>query len=212
MREPAELTRLRESLPRPHAVEAFEHLRERKPHSDAELEAFIDEYVLEAYTDGVEDWDDLGRTALISRRSMDAPLGQELRREGYKSLWHYIASNGLADLDILRKELNVNSIAPIGFHSYVIEVAEEDGKWEFALRTLAAHNLNAIRQKSKRDVIAFMGIHRIALDSPRNIAWIETACNEIVGYVQNNPTVLDGPVRWDDQWLMGIIGRSASSK
>jgi hypothetical protein len=211
MREPREVTQLRDTLPRIHAVEAFRHLREREPDSDDELDAFIEEYVREAYADGVEDWKSVERARPVSRRSMDAPLGQKLRKAGYDSLWHYMRSHGFSELDSLKSDLSFQSLAPVGFHSYVLEVANEDGEWELAVRALAAHNLNEIRKAESRSFVAFMGIHRIASDSPRELKWIKRACEEIAAHAQDDRTVLASTVNWDDEWLVELIHKHATS-
>ncbi len=211
MPEPAELTKLRDTLPRSHALETFRHLRERDPSGDDELEAFIEDYVRDAYADGVEDWDTVDRVDSIQRRSMDAPLGKKLRAAGYDSLWSYIAAQGFDGLDRFRSDLDSETLAPIGFSSYVMETATEDGNWELAVRVLATEALNTIRRKPKRDLIAFMAIHRIASDSPKHITWIKTACDSIVDVVQNDSAMLESAVSWDDTWLIDIV-RSHATK
>ncbi len=210
MPEPADLTKLRDTLTRSHALEAFRHLRERDPDSDAELEAFIEEYVRDAYSDGVEDWDAVQHVQTIQRRSMDAPLGRKLHAAGYDSLWSYFHSRGFQSLDTFRSDLDSETLAPAGFHSYVIEVANEDGNWELAVCVLATEALNTVRNKTKRDFIAFMPVHRIGSDCPKQIMWIKHACDDIVDVVQNDNAILDEPVAWDDKWLVDLVASHAT--
>ena len=211
MSEPADLTKLRDTLTRSHALEAFRHLRERDPDCDAELEAFIEEYVRDAYSDGVEDWDAVRHVQTIQRSSMDAPLGRKLRAAGYDSLWSYFHSRGFQSLDTFRSDLDSVTLAPVGFHSYVIEVANEDGKWELAVRVLATEALNTVRNKTKRDFIAFMAVHRIGSASPSQPAWIKHACDNIVDLVQTDDAILAAPVSWDDKWLVKLIATHAAN-
>ena len=100
MREPPEVTHLRETLSRSHAIEAFRHQRGHDPDHDPQLESFIAEYVREAYSDGVENWSDLDAPRVpITRRAMNAPIGKILAKAGYSSLWHYFEVNGFNDLE-----------------------------------------------------------------------------------------------------------------
>ena len=199
-------------LTRSHAMEAFRHLRGHEPDSDDELEAFIDEYVREAYADGVEDWNALANVQPIQRRSMDAPLGKKLQAAGYESLWAYFDSQGFNDIDRFKSDLDSETLAPIGFSSFVIEVASEDANWENAVRVLAANALNSVRMKSKRGSIAFMSVHRIANDSPNEIAWIKSACDDIVRTVQGNDKLLESMVSWDDKWLVELVDSHVSKE
>ncbi|MEM1069871.1 MAG: hypothetical protein AAGI63_13305 [Planctomycetota bacterium] len=205
------MTKLRDTLTRSHALEAFRHLRGGDPRNDDELEAFIEDYVRDAYSDGVEDWDAVDRVPAIQRHSMDAPLGRKLRAAGFDSLWSYFHAREFQSLDIFRSDLDSTTLAPVGFHSYIIEAASEDGNWELAVRVLATDALNTIRSKANRDFIAFMAVHRIALDSPTQLTWIKYACDDIVDVVQQDNAILDKPIAWDDKWLVDLVATHAAN-
>ena len=211
MDEPRELTKLRDTLTRSHALEAFRHLCGGDPRNDDELEAFIEDYVRDAYSDGVDDWDAFDRVQTIQRRSMDAPLGRKLLAAGFDSLWSYFHARGFQSLDTFRSDLDSSTLAPVGFHSFVIEAANEDGNWELAVRVLVTEALNSIRAKEKRDVIAFMAVHRIASDSPSELTWIKRACDKIVDVAQKDAALLDAPVAWDDEWLVDLVATHAAN-
>jgi hypothetical protein len=211
MREPPELTRLRETLPRPHALKAFEHFHERQPDSEEELEAFIDQYVRDAYSDGVEDWFDFSRHRPVTRRSMDAPLGRKLQAAGYRSLWDYVRRNGFSDLDRLKMDLHFETLAPVGFTSYVTEVATEDGNWRHAFRILVTHYLNAASKSANPAFSVLMAISRLESEFPKGTTWVKPASQEIIALASSNKQFLTDSFAYDDEWLKKLIEKHSGS-
>lgn len=205
-----ELERLRESLPREHAIEAFEHLNERAPLSDLELEKFITEYVREAYSDGVTSWDDLGKATPVHRSSMQAPLGRKLKKAGYSSLWDYLHKHGFTDVERVGHDLDFNTLAPAGFMSFVVEVAAEDGNWGDAFRALLTYRLNqagAELAKSKSKDLSFIlfPILYVPRDFPPDIKWVTPACEAIATRLKNNPDALKKTWSWDDPLILEVM-------
>ena len=212
MTEPPELTKLRETLPRKHALEAFRHLRGHEPDSEAQLETFIEDYIREAYSEGIKKWQDLDAPRVpIVRRSMDAPIGKKLAQAGYSSLWDYFDASGFSDLETLKRDLDFPTLAPMGFTSYVKEVALEDGNWHNAFRALVTYGLNLAPPSFPPSFTALSSIHRISSEFPNDLAWVKSACNEIIHIAEATDGFLAQFFNCDDAWLLELIAKHLGS-
>ena len=212
MTEPPELTNLRETLPREHALEAFRHLRGHEPDSSEQLETFIEDYIREAYSDGVDEWRDFNAPrVMINRRSMEAPIGKKLAQAGYLSLWNYFEACGFSDLEGLKRDLDFPTLTPVGFTSYVKEVATEDGNWHNAFRALVSYALNYASPLFPPSFTSLSAIHRISSEFPKDLAWVKPACNDIIHMAETTDGFLARLFSWDDAWLLELITKHQSS-
>lgn len=62
---PKALRHLRRTLTEPMAVKAFTAVFKRPPQSDDELAGFVEEYTLEMYNAGFEEWPELRRSRRV---------------------------------------------------------------------------------------------------------------------------------------------------
>jgi hypothetical protein len=60
-KEPKQLRHLRQTLTEAMAIEAFTRVFKRSPQSNDELAAFVEEYTLEMYNNGFDEWPELRR-------------------------------------------------------------------------------------------------------------------------------------------------------
>ncbi|HEX3356148.1 MAG TPA: hypothetical protein VHS31_04115 [Tepidisphaeraceae bacterium] len=60
--EPEALRHLRETFTEEMARKTFFELRGRSPHSESELEVFVEWYTIEAYNGGTEHWPELRKS------------------------------------------------------------------------------------------------------------------------------------------------------
>ncbi|MCU0721653.1 MAG: hypothetical protein MUC83_18225 [Pirellula sp.] len=196
----SELARLRETLTRSHAIEAFQHFRECLPKTDAELEAFIVWYVQYAYDENFEDWDAIPIT--VSRLPKEGPIGKRLSSEGYANVWNYFSVQGV-DFEAFKQATSLPNLTPLGFESFVVETALSDGRWDLAFRSLTCFALNASRDSSALSAASSVG--RLASSVPKEISWVRTSCEKLSRKIAKNEFDRNRLFDWQDEWLFDYI-------
>jgi len=56
------------------------------------------------------------------QQPMTSPLGKKLRAAGYQTLWEYLERRGFTDLETFLRDVDFETLAPVGFQDFVLRV------------------------------------------------------------------------------------------
>lgn len=141
---------------------------------------------------------------------MTSPLGKKLRAAGYESLWDYADRRGFTDLATFLRDVDFETLAPIGFRDFVVACAELDRQWSKGYRIMAALELNRTRQKYHEkspspDWIVISPVSALGVAFQDEVTWAERLMFEIRDYLMSHRELFDKPFSWDDAWLVELV-------
>ncbi len=143
-------------------------------------------------------------------KPMTSPLGKKLLAAGYLSLWDYVERRGFTDLETFLRDVDFESLAPIGFQDFILACAESDKQRNKVYRIMAAYELNRARVRYQqnspsRDWIVISPVSSLAAHFKDEIPWAEKLMFVMRDYLLAHRELFKRPFSWDDDWLVEMV-------
>lgn len=144
------------------------------------------------------------------QQPMTSPLGKKLRAAGYDSLRDYLDRRGFTDLETFLRDVDFESLAPVGFQDFVLACAELDKQWNKSFRVMASYELNSDRRRFREkspspDWIVISPVSRLATHFKDEVPWADKLSFEIRDYLLAHRELFDSAFSWDDDWLLKMV-------
>jgi hypothetical protein len=141
---------------------------------------------------------------------MTSPLGKKLRAAGYQSLWDYAARRGFTDLETFLRDVDFESLAPVGFEDFVVGCAELDRQWNKGYRIMAAYELNSARERFREnapspDWIVISPVSSIAVHFKDEVPWADKLMFIMRDFLLAHRELFGQAFSWDDDWLVKMV-------
>lgn len=144
------------------------------------------------------------------QQPMTSPLGKKLSAAGYRSLWEYLERRGFTDLETFLRDVDFESLTPVGFQDFVLACADLDKQWNKGFRVMASYRLNRARQAYSEkspspDWIAIHPLSSLATDFADELPGVEKLSFEMRDYLLAHRELFDRQFSWDDEWLLKMV-------